>query len=81
MVCLNYLHRLVHNRQNERGIRDLRFDPEKARPIVGMYVEITPSHACTTVNLPDRYSVIDDDQLIVGKSAERENHNKDNTPI
>jgi D-serine deaminase-like pyridoxal phosphate-dependent protein len=36
---------------------------EKAHPEVGMCVEIIPSHACTTVNLHDRYYVIKDDQL------------------
>ena len=46
----------------EHGI--VSFDPEKKQPEVGMYVEIIPSHACTTVNLHDRYYVIEDDQLV-----------------
>jgi D-serine deaminase-like pyridoxal phosphate-dependent protein len=37
---------------------------EKPHPEVGMCVEIIPSHACTTVNLHDRYYIIQDDQLV-----------------
>jgi D-serine deaminase-like pyridoxal phosphate-dependent protein len=46
----------------EHGI--VRVDPEKAHPQVGMCVEIIPSHGCTTVNLHDRYYVIQDDRLV-----------------
>ena len=50
------------NLNEEHGI--IGVDAEKVQPKVGMYVEIIPSHACTTVNLHDRYYVIQDDQLI-----------------
>jgi len=50
------------NLNEEHGI--VGVNPEKIRPEVGMYVEIIPSHACTTVNLHDRYYIIQDDQLV-----------------
>jgi D-serine deaminase-like pyridoxal phosphate-dependent protein len=50
------------NLNEEHGI--VGVDPEKVKPKVGMCVEIIPSHACTTVNLHDRYYVIQDDQLV-----------------
>jgi D-serine deaminase-like pyridoxal phosphate-dependent protein len=39
-------------------------DQEKARPDVGTCVEIIPSHVCTTVNLHDRYYIVQDNQLV-----------------
>jgi len=46
----------------EHGI--IEYDPSNAHPEVGMCIEIIPSHACTTVNLHDRYYVIQDDKLV-----------------
>jgi len=46
----------------EHGIVEV--DPEKIYPEVGMYVEIVPSHGCTTVNLHDRYYVIKNEELV-----------------
>jgi D-serine deaminase-like pyridoxal phosphate-dependent protein len=46
----------------EHGI--VGVDLGKVHPEVGMCVEIIPSHGCTTVNLHDRYFVIQDDQLV-----------------
>lgn len=46
----------------EHGI--VEADPEKIRPEVGMCLQIVPSHGCTTVNLHDRYYVIQDDRLV-----------------
>jgi D-serine deaminase-like pyridoxal phosphate-dependent protein len=50
------------NLNEEHGI--VWVDSEKVQPEVGMYVEIIPSHACTTVNLHDRYYIIQDDLLV-----------------
>jgi D-serine deaminase-like pyridoxal phosphate-dependent protein len=46
----------------EHGI--VLVDPEKAHPEVGTCLEIVPSHVCTTVNLHDRYYVVQDDKLV-----------------
>jgi D-serine deaminase-like pyridoxal phosphate-dependent protein len=46
----------------EHGI--VLFDPQKIHPKIGMCFDMIPSHACTTVNLHDRYYVIRDDQLV-----------------
>jgi D-serine deaminase-like pyridoxal phosphate-dependent protein len=47
----------------EHGI--LEVDPEKVRLEVGMVIELVPNNGCTTVNLHDRYYVIQDGLLMV----------------
>lgn len=56
-----------------RGLKLLKLNEEhgiiavsskEARPEVGSIIEIVPSHCCTTVNLHDRYYVIQDGQLV-----------------
>lgn len=46
----------------EHGI--VSVSPEEACPEVGSYIEIIPSHVCTTVNLHDRYYVTQADRLV-----------------
>jgi len=52
----------LYRLNEEHGV--VRINPDLELPKVGSYVEIIPSHGCTTVNLHDRYYVIQDDRLV-----------------
>ena len=52
----------LYKLNEEHGV--VRVDPDMEMPVVGSCVEIIPSHGCTTVNLHDRYYVIQDERLV-----------------
>jgi D-serine deaminase-like pyridoxal phosphate-dependent protein len=52
----------LYRLNEEHGV--VRIDPDMEMPVVGSCVEIIPSHGCTTVNLHDRYYVIQDERLV-----------------
>jgi D-serine deaminase-like pyridoxal phosphate-dependent protein len=52
----------LYRLNEEHGL--VRVDPDMELPVVGSRVEIIPSHGCTTVNLHDRYYVIQDERLL-----------------
>lgn len=60
LITTDGLKLLILNK--EQGI--VGGDTERVKPEVGAYLEIIPSLACTTVNLHDRYYVIEDGQLV-----------------